>query len=323
MSFDFSKICVTSLLFLCIPVESLRLVNEHGSKKNTSDMFFSSHIDFYEDHPMYPSDLGLEYLPGSDGLEVRVNPNVSDLLLKEHSSGGGYVNRMLVVPKHKLAFCYIEKVGCTQFNLLMNRLNGFKSGGVWFRSSLDKFDLKLEHISRNNGWFRGVFLREPMHRFLSAFNSKCLPHHDHDQKKCIIQPIEEDVSEEQQKIHFDQATQFLEEKYKMGNPHFDPMANFCGGLSNVLSDYDYVGHLDKGYADVHRQVAEMLGKRGIKFETDFEAIFPTERPSHKNHLTETEGEFLSFFDESAVSHVQQFYTRDYSLLNTLNAVRKS
>jgi len=332
----FKCIC-TSLMLLCVQIESLKLsgpaadapgaqvpVADVNLEQNPTD-FYTTELEIFEDHPDYPSDPGLEYVADSDGLSVQVNPlfvdNALDMDLenfeKQENGYRTYANRMLVVPKHKLAFCYIEKVGCTQFNLLLNRMNGIKTGSVWWRSNYNKFNLKLADITREKGWFRGIFLRAPRHRFLSAFNSKCLPGHDSDTDMCIVHALEGKHNRTAQESLFHRATENLETKYKGGNPHFDPMTHFCGGLSADLSDYDYVGHLDKGYADVQRQVTEMLGKAGIKFESDYAKIFPATKPGTK-HVTNTIGEFDDFYKEADTKHVKDYYAPDYTLLAKLD-----
>lgn len=316
MSTILSTILYVAFIILDVQISSLKL-NKSPVAKVT---------EMYEDNPMFPSHLGLEYVPGSDGLQVRVNldyqneePNQTDENLKHYE----WKSRMLVAPAHKFAFCYIEKVGCTQFNLLMNRINGITEGKVWWRSTYDKYNLDFKDITRENGWFKGIFLREPQHRFLSAFNSKCLPHHDNDPGMCIIRALSpKNFNMETAKLSFHEATTYLEKTYRSGNPHFDPMKSFCGGLSEDLLDYDYVGHLDNGYADVQRQVSEMLGKRNITFEAAFETIFPSSKPTANKHTTGTTSEFEEFYSDADKEHVKNYYASDYALLSTLDSLRK-
>lgn len=319
MSTILSTILYAALMILDTQILSLKLNKNPVTGVKLPEK--AAHV--YEDNPMYPSHLRLEYVPHSDGLKVVINPNYEtepkEFPLK---------SRLLVAPAHKFAFCYIEKVGCTQFNLLMNRINGIKTGNVWYRSNYDNamHNITFEDITRENGWFKGIFVREPQHRFLSAFNSKCLPGHDHDphnrNNNCLIEPLPlHGFNTERAKLLFHKATTYLKENYTTGNPHFDTMTSFCGGLSKDLSDYDYVGHLDRGYADVQQQVAEMLGKRNISFGADFATIFPKERPRDK-HMTSTNSEYEEFYNDADRENVKNYYASDYALLSTLEELGK-
>ncbi|CAK0863720.1 unnamed protein product [Prorocentrum cordatum] len=87
-------------------------------------------------------------------------------------------NRLLIAQDRKFAFCYIEKNACTQFNLLVNGMNGMptKDPMPFWKSNSDgvyKEYFKTHSISKADNWSISIFVRDPAERFLSAWLSKC------------------------------------------------------------------------------------------------------------------------------------------------------
>lgn len=178
---------------------------------------------------------------------------------------------LLVVPKRKFMFCYIPKNGCSQFNRLANMLNGFTAPAdlshPWFRSSaLDQFGWTHEELERAMGdksWFKGVFLRNPLDRLLSAFLSKCNPREDgtvEDAGKHCLNFVEkvqgrrhptfvEFIQGLGQSTHLEKGIQ---------NAHFRPQKDLCGGID--LEKYHYVGSFAH---DLNGQVTDMLRMAGF------------------------------------------------------------
>ncbi|KAG5176412.1 hypothetical protein JKP88DRAFT_159115, partial [Tribonema minus] len=93
-------------------------------------------------------------------------------------------NKWIIVPEHKLLFCFIEKVGCTSFNELFRSLRSRydpsqATGNIWGRNNMTVHGLTEADIDayvEDPLWHKAVFFREPLVRFLSAFRSKCEPH---------------------------------------------------------------------------------------------------------------------------------------------------
>jgi len=89
----------------------------------------------------------------------------------------------LIVPKLKLAFCYLPKVACSNFKDLMNNLNGFPKstegfGHDYLRSSRRAMKVNADTITKRNGWKFAIFTRDPALRYLSAFGSTCVSKDD-------------------------------------------------------------------------------------------------------------------------------------------------
>lgn len=223
-------------------------------------------------------------------------------------------HNLLVVPSRKFAFCYINKVGCTEFNTLLNLLNGIKGGRVFNRSNLGHFHLKPGDISKENGWYKGIFLRDPTVRFLSAHKDKCERGKiDPNSHWCLGTAIDSKAPASHRLQNFHASVEKLAH-YSGGNPHYLPMATFCGGLASDLADFDYVGHLSGSYQHVQNQVREMLKGGGIEFNPLYSHLFPSESPKHDAHVTNSASSYDAYFKDLKYKKlVQDYYSEDYHL----------
>jgi len=223
-------------------------------------------------------------------------------------------NRLLVVPKLKFAFCYIEKNACTQFNILMNRLNGFNYSGnaLFLQSSFSKFKLDREEINKANGWRKAVFLREPSERFLSAWMSKCVAweekgHNCLGGRRVFDTDADSGVSSFEEMVDRDLPAyvHFRDDLWGgVYNAHYDSQANFCNGLD--LDEFDYVGNLVGNPDVVHDQVQKMLRDVAMVPENEMESagvesVFP--RSQVKGHHSA----YFGFNDTSEM--LSRFYER--------------
>jgi len=162
----------------------------------------------------------------------------------------------LAVPSVKLVFCFIHKNACTQFNLLCNALNGLHSDEIYassvLTSELQEIQVVrrdgLESIFKDPSWTKAVFLREPLHRLTSAFRSKCEPPQEDSGKNCLDSNFTKLVDALPSRGH--------------SNKHYMPQADFCrvgnATLSDMISDYDFIGQITEDYSKVHEQVMGML-----------------------------------------------------------------
>lgn len=238
-----------------------------------------------------------------------------------------FLSRLLVAPEHKFAFCYMEKVACTQFNHIMNSLNGLtKTARPWMRSSALFMNVSMDSINKENGWFRGIFLRDPAERYLSAFQSKCLKRSDgfieNGGHMCWPQNLAEernlsvDSPPEERLAAFEESVRALSgwKDPKEGNPHYALQRDMCGGLSSDLHEFDYVGVLDGGYDAVQRQVREMFAKGNYPISEELLGnYFPAAAPS-RDHVTNTSSSVDFYYQNPATREmVRKIYARDYEL----------
>jgi len=168
---------------------------------------------------------------------------------------------VLVVPELKLVFCFIPKNGCTQFNLLMNALNGIPKLGEICTDSDPNYWSTWQHMLRTTDsavlaaklkdptWTKAVFLRDPLERLVSGYRSKCEP--PQECGTCMNFPDVDNAS-------WPSFDQFVEQLDHGSNIHFDSQSSFCGGLSKTIHSYDYVGLISTDYHSVGQQVKEML-----------------------------------------------------------------
>ncbi|CAK0892453.1 unnamed protein product [Prorocentrum cordatum] len=90
-----------------------------------------------------------------------------------------HLETVLVVPELRFLFCYIPKNACTQFNKLMDVMNGKPPGAGWHHqlsSATRAFgwsDERVKGLFRDKTWTKAVFLRDPLERLVSAWRNKC------------------------------------------------------------------------------------------------------------------------------------------------------
>eukprot|EP00413_Alexandrium_margalefii_P045192 CAMPEP_0204598300 /NCGR_PEP_ID=MMETSP0661-20131031/54242_1 /ASSEMBLY_ACC=CAM_ASM_000606 /TAXON_ID=109239 /ORGANISM="Alexandrium margalefi, Strain AMGDE01CS-322" /LENGTH=259 /DNA_ID=CAMNT_0051609003 /DNA_START=55 /DNA_END=830 /DNA_ORIENTATION=- len=97
----------------------------------------------------------------------------------------------LVIPKLKLAFCYVPKVACSQFKDLFNWINKKPNSSLGYgHGYVDSMPYNVgvsrAKITRKNGWKFATFTRDPVLRYISAFGSTCVA----DQKGWFEHPQE-------------------------------------------------------------------------------------------------------------------------------------
>lgn len=168
---------------------------------------------------------------------------------------------ILLVPKMRFLFCFIPKNACTQFNRLMNELNGIVRDGAvcsptdpnyissWGNMMPNMTVDSVKALIKDPTWKKGVFLRDPLTRLVSAYQSKCLP----PQECGGCMNFEE--ANEKDWPNFDEFASKLD----IGeNPHFDPQSSLCGGLADTIDDFDFVGEISTNYSGVAEQVGQML-----------------------------------------------------------------
>ncbi|KAG5179599.1 hypothetical protein JKP88DRAFT_326070 [Tribonema minus] len=154
-------------------------------------------------------------------------------------------NKWIIVPEHKLLFCFIEKVGCKSFNQLFKSLRARydptqAAAGVWGSNNMTAHNLTEADIDayvEDPLWHKAVFYREPLVRFLSAFRSKCEPHHDGDRQHCTATFGSEQPP-------FAAAVDRLSQQQPITDAHWRRQIHFCGGLQSKLVHFQTVEQLD-------------------------------------------------------------------------------
>ena len=188
------------------------------------------------------------------------------------------LDRFIVVPEHKLLFCYIEKNACSAFNELFLAVRKQQwSISPYFHNTYKKHGLTkgdLEAMVADPTWHKAVFYREPLERFVSAFMSKCVKGHDGDHVQCE-QAFGEPFPEFSNAISQIRDRDRLQGPGTATNSHFMHQHRFCGGLLETLQYYDTVELIDK--LDLRDKVARMLRKVNIDPTSlkEFDVLFPS------------------------------------------------
>lgn len=244
---------------------------------------------------------------------------------------------VLLVPEQRFMFCFIPKNGCSQFNLLINELNGFTSGRdmsePWFRSNaVGKFGYgqkELERIMADKTWFKGVFLRDPLERLLSAFLSKCAlgPNGtvEDDGKHCLNFVDDAKAKRLPELVDFAMGLRHNTTGLGIQDAHFRPQKDFCGGLD--IAKYDYVGSFAN---ELHDQVADMLRMAGFSDDKVqlADKYFSSEHAAtvEANMLTNAASpkHFNTYFNTvDKITTAYDVYRHDYSLLSHAGAQNDS
>ncbi|CAK0839777.1 unnamed protein product [Prorocentrum cordatum] len=89
-----------------------------------------------------------------------------------------HLKARILLPRAKLAFCYMPKVASNQIATLfgeLNRVHGEKwPWEPWEYSGPAKLNIDWSRVTRENGWKFAFLHRDPLARYLSAFGSKCM-----------------------------------------------------------------------------------------------------------------------------------------------------
>jgi len=151
---------------------------------------------------------------------------------------GQKYSQLLAVPSMKLLFCFIPQNENTQFNRLINSLNGLNNAygpcntrddanGKSRVYKLGWTDQEVHQRLRDSTWTKAVFLRDPLERLTVAYHNRC-----------------EDFMQDCGPCPQSNFTRLTEEvlNENLANIAFLPQLNFCG-LRGSFANYDYVGPL--------------------------------------------------------------------------------
>lgn len=315
-----------------------------------------------EDAVITPSAIGL----ARDSL-LPTGPKTHPLPQLSKSS----LDRFIVIPEYKLLFCYVDKVGCSMFNdlfrvlrmvhLVLAKNNAtntdelkYQAKQLWFRNTPKHHSLSssdLERIMINPNWTKAVFFRDPASRFLSAYRSKCGRKDRNGARQCKTVFGSKITSQKGSADAFHEffhnyqqnnTNNQVHQRFKMSNPHFNPMSKFCGGLNNTLEYYDFVHQLKPSTSVQHIRkllvdivgvpqsqwddygLEELIQTGGHSFATLLQQqlggagmhVQQGSIPSDHNTGTGTKETLEHFFDPSksdAIKILHELYFEDYEL----------
>ena len=159
-------------------------------------------------------------------------------------------------------------------------------------------------LLRNESWQKVVVYRDPMERFLSAFNSKCLMG-DHDGKEHCHKPLG------LKHPTIPAVADRLANGPLVCDPHWIPMARFCGGTVGSAWE-QYTHHVFLHHLDA--RVSEIFKKRvPAATWTNIEFYLNTSRFNKKGHITHAE-DALAKVSIRTRMQIIDYYWEDYRLL---------
>lgn len=246
------------------------------------------------------------------------------------------LDRFIIVPEIKLMFCYVEKVGCKNFNDLFRFYRSRfvpdqADNGTWKRNTFEVHNFTLEDITAamvSDDWFKVLFFRDPLERFAAAWSSKCGGADKDGWKHCASQfgsnhtPFEETVKQVYQfDVEVDLALRRSDRSvnWTSYDPHWMRQSDFCGGLWKSLHHYNMVEKLERRTS--RDKVIAMLKKVGVTPDSipGFDHLFPVPEDTGwqgASHNTDTDSSLHDFFPREKpwlVETLMRHYSSDYNL----------
>jgi len=185
--------------------------------------------------------------------------------------GESYTHR-IVLPEAKLAFCFQFKIASEAIVSLFNDANQRACDGNrgFMLSQPGRLGVNWSTVTRANGWKFGIFIRDPVERYLSAFLNKCDPLQGTDAEHCAG-PTWPKGSTEEQLIQVFEMHVLRQGPYNMplepaGGQHFLPQTDLirqdCGFEEFSIGRAEFVANS----SDHHfgNDVRAMLERAGVK-----------------------------------------------------------
>ena len=165
------------------------------------------------------------------------------------------------IPKAKLIFCGVPKVGISEWIKFFRYVYGAKDYLSLPHFKLDRTELvatslpksKLEELLKDPTWTKAVFLRNPYDRLLSAYSDKIVKH---SYTQSVFGIGDKNLPENERPIlNFSDFVDLVTDETAMNDctdpkglkpctdPHWRPQLLTCG-LDYVLPHFDFIGNMD-------------------------------------------------------------------------------
>lgn len=209
--------------------------------------------------------------------------------------------------EHKIMFCTIPKVASTTWKRVLADLRGLKQGifvhrpGLWRR--LNEYQGKEKSL-RLKTYFKFIFVREPLHRFLSAFKDKFIGKNRHFSKnirKVIVKalrPKDFDPNGDNN-VTFSEFVQYYSRDVISRNPHWRQYEDLC---HPCVINYDFIGHLET----LKEDATLLLKMAGIEDRVKFPPI----------HNSTSSSEIISYYSTvptEYIARLAELYRNDFEL----------
>lgn len=204
-------------------------------------------------------------------------------------------------------FCTIPKVASTTWKRVLADLRGLKQGifvhrpGLWRRLSQYKDKDKLFRLK---SYFKFIFVREPLHRLLSAFKDKFIGRNRNFSKnirKVIVKALRpKDFDPDgENNVTFAEFVQFYSNDIRALNPHWQQYEDLC---HPCVINYDFIGHLET----LKEDAPLLLKMAGIEDRVTFP---PIRNSTNSNDIVK----FYSTVPSKYITKIAEIYRNDFEL----------
>ncbi|KAM4721584.1 carbohydrate sulfotransferase 8 [Rhinophrynus dorsalis] len=236
-----------------------------------------------------------------------------------------HVSRIFVEDKHKILYCEVPKVGCSNWKRVLMVLNGLATStkdiqhntvhyGNYLKR-LDSFD-RNGIFYRLNTYTKMIFVREPFERLVSAFRDKFEHANNYYHPvfgKAIISRYRRNATKEALRtgsgVNFKEFIQYLLDVHRpVGmDIHWDHVSRLC---SPCLIDYDFIGKFESMEEDANFLLHLIGAPKNL--------TFPRFKDRHSNEERTTNKIAQQYFAQLSPSERQRtydFYYMDYQMFN--------
>lgn len=213
---------------------------------------------------------------------------------------------IIVDDEHKIIYCSIPKVASTTWKRMLADLRGLKQGifvhrpNLWRR--LREYKGK-ERSLRLETYFKFLFVREPLHRFLSAYKDKFIGKNRWFSKKirkAIVKRLRpEDFDRNgENNVSFSEFAQVYSGNVAR-NPHWRQYEELC---HPCIVNYDFIGHLET----LQQDAPLLLKMAGINDRVTFPHI----------HNATSSGDVLHYYSQvppKYIARLGEIYRNDFEM----------
>ena len=210
---------------------------------------------------------------------------------------------LAVDDEQKFIYCVVSKVGTTTWKSVLARPRGnnprINRWVMWKR--LTNYT-EEERKTRLKTYFKFMFVREPLHRMVSAYKNKFLqnPGFTKDIRKEIVKEFRPESYDPDGKnfVSFPEFIQYFSDN-KTRNQHWRQYEKIC---HPCVIDYDFIGH----YETLEEDAPLLLKVADIKES----AKFP---PIHKSTSTAQVVDYYSKVPVDVVKRIGELYRSDFEM----------
>ncbi len=243
-------------------------------------------------------------------LRMRVGRTDPNSPAGEFDPNALWFDRLVTFPAKKIVVCGIEKNGITELNELAAAINN-DTQMQWFKYSPQASGIKYGTFLRMlkfTSWRKAIIYRDPMERFLSAYNSKCLKRDEDGYLNC-----QRFFNLTDSEVTLRAVAERLPQDGHL-NPHWARQSSFCGNTF-ASNWHDYNFHI--ATKNLSRLIDVFDGRLETEERARAEKYMLRSAPLRvlSNHTTNAEA---SIHEESLKVRrlLFDYYAEDYRLFQT-------